>query len=281
MYSLHDITSVCPKLEPIAVDEVSGCREEERLRLQNQSNGHMNGYSVVVPDNNNTVAMTTTQIDQQKKTSFVDTSIPERPTTNGISPYGMKSIGIIETQVPDQVYPTDVSVGEMPEGHILNVYTAVPMYENGGHEVYYYPVGTQDKGIDNQGTYGYTPDSYEPISSKKMDAPEGFSAYQSSTFEKMPDDQVDPKRELQPYSTVSHKNAALYQINTYRGTHRALTPYEMGVQEKHTCGCSCHQASQASSHIPAFDLRNERPSVIMVPSSWNDSMSHPTAKVIV
>lgn len=283
MYSLHDITSVCPKLEPIAVDEFSDCRKEERLYLQNQSKGRKDSFAVISPDNNNTVTMTTTQLDQYKKTSIVDTSIAERTTTNGTSPYDMKSIGTIETQVPDQAYPTDVSIGEMPEGHILNVYTAVPVYENGGHEVYYYSVGAQDRGINNQaetgGTYGYTPDSYEPIPNKQTVAPEGFSTHQSSSHATLPGDQLGPSKELQPHSMASQEKAPLYQMNMYRNTHRAMTTYEIGIQ--HTCSCSCHQTSHVSSHIPAFGLRNERPSVIMVPASWNGSMSDATAKVII
>ncbi|XP_078350047.1 uncharacterized protein LOC144634873 [Oculina patagonica] len=277
MYSLHDITSVCPKLEPIAVDDVTDCRQEERLCLQKQSNGHVDSFAVVPPDNNNTVTMATSQLDQYKKASFVNTSIPERTTTNGTSPYDVKSIGTIEAQVSNQAYATGVSVGEIPEGQILNVYTAVPVYENGGHEVYYYSVGTQDRGIDNQagtgGTYGYAPDSYESVSSKQTVVPEGYSTYQSSGYGTMLGDQMDPKRSQQPYDMVSQEKASLYQMNTYGGTHRAMTTYEIGPQPRHTCGCSCHQTSHGSSHIPAFGLRNERPSVIMVPASWNDSMS--------
>lgn len=285
MYSLHDITSVCPKLEPIAVEEVSDCRHEERLCLQSQSNGHVDSYAVVSSDNNNTVTMATTQLDQYKKTSIVDTSIPERTTTNGTSPYDVKSIGTIERRVADQAYPTGVSVGEIPEGQILNVYTAVPVYENGGHEVYYYSMGTHDRGIDNQagtgGTYGYAPDSYEPISSKQTVAPEGYATYQSSSHGTMPGGQVGAKRELQPYDMVSQEKAPLYQMNTYEDTHRAMTTYEIGNQQRHSCSCSCHQSTHASSHIPAFGLRNERPSVIMVPASWNGPMSGANAKVII
>lgn len=283
MYSLHDITSVCPKLEPIGSDE-GDCREEERMYHQNQSNGQIEHFAVVPPDNNNTVAMATTHLDQYKKTAIVDTSIHEKTTTNDTNPYDMKSIGAMEAQLPDQAYRAGGSAVEMSDGQILNVYTAVPVYENGGHEVFYYSVGSQDRGLDNQagtgGTYGYTSESYEGITNKQAVAPDGFPAYQSNTYGTLPSDQLGPKGELQAYSMVSQEKAPLYQMNTYRGTHRALTTYEIGIQQKHSCSCSCHQTTPGSSHIPAFGLRNERSSVIMVPASWNGLTSDGTAKVI-
>lgn len=278
MYSLHDITSVCPKLEPIASDE-RNCREEEHLR--NHSDGQMNTFAAVSLDNNNTVTMTTAQLDQYKKMSSVDKRIHERTTTDNTSPYEMKSIGAIDQQVPDESYRTP---GEIPDGQILNVYTAVPVYENGSHEVFYYSVSTPERGPDSpagtRGTYGYDTVSYERIPSKQTVAPEGLSARQSSTYGTMPCDQVSPNREMQPYSMVNQEKTPRYQMNTHRGTHRALTSYEVGVEHAHSCSCTCHHpTTQATSHFPAFGLRNERPSVIMVPASWNGVMSDTTAKV--
>lgn len=284
MYSLHDITSVCPKLEPIGSDEVD-CREVESMYPQNHSNGQVEHYAVVSPDNNNSVAMTTTRLDQYKKTANVDTSIHEGTTTNDSNPYDMKSIGVMEAQLPEQAYRASGSAIEMSDGQILNVYTAVPVYENGGHEVYYYSVGSQDRGVDTQvgtgGTHGYPSESYEGITTKQAGASEGFPAYQSNTYGTLPSDQLGPKGEVQAYNMVSQEKAPLYQMNPYRGTHRALTTYEIGIQPKHSCSCSCHhQSTPASSHIPAFGLRNERPSVIMVPASWNGLISDVTGKVI-
>ena len=283
MYSLHDITSVCPKLEPIGSDEVD--YREESMCPQNQSNGQMEHFAVVSHDNNNSVAMTTTHLDQYKKTANVDTSVHEGTTTNDTNPYDMKSIGAMEAQLPGQAYRAGGSAIEMSDGQILNVYTAVPVYENEDHEVYYYSVGSQDKGVNTQagtdGTYGYPSESYEGITNKQAGASEGFPAYQANTYSRLPSDQLGPKGEVQAYSMVSQEKAPLYQINPYRGTHRALTAYEVGIQPKHSCSCSCHhQTTPATSHIPAFGLRNERPSVIMVPASWNGLISDVTRKVI-
>lgn len=285
MYSLHDITSVCPKLEPIVSDEVD-CREVEIMYPRNQSNGQMEHYAVVPPDNNNTVAMTTDRLAQYKKTTNVDTIIHEGTTTNDTNSYDVKSIGGMEAELPaEQAYRASGSAVEMSDGQILNVYTAVPVYENGGHEVYYYSVGRQDRGVDTQvgtgGTYGYPSESYEGITNKQAVAPEGFPTYQSNTYGPLPSDQLDPKGQVQAYSMVSQEKTPLYQMNPYKGTHRALTTYEIGIQPKHSCGCSCHhQTTPALSHIPAFGLRNERPSVIMVPASWNGLISDFTGKVI-
>ena len=285
MYSLHDITSVCPKLEPIGSDEVD-CREEESMYPQNQSNGQLEHYAVVPPDNNNSVAMTTSHLDQYKKTANVGTSIHEGTTTNDTNPYDVKSIGAMEAQLSEHAYRAGGSAVEMSDGQILNVYTAVPVYENGGHEVYYYSVASQDRGVDAQvgtgGTYGYPSESYEGTMNKQAVNPEGFPTYQSNTYgTALPSNHLGPKGEVHAYSMVSQEKAPLYQMNPYKGTHRALTTYEIGIQPKHSCSCSCHhQSSPASSHIPAFGLRNERPSVIMVPASWNGLISDVTGKVI-
>lgn len=284
MYSLHDITSVCPKLEPIGSDEVD-CREVESMYPRNQSNGQMERYAVVPPDNNNTVAMTTDHLDQYKKTTNVDSSIHEGTTTTDTNSYDMKSIGAMEAELPEQVYRASGSAVEMSDGQILNVYTAVPVYENGGHEVYYYSVARQDRGVDTQvgtgGTYGYPSESYEGMTNKQAVAPQGFPTQQSNTYGIPPSDQLGSKGEVQAYSMVSQEKSPLCQMNPYRGTHRALTTYEIGIQPKHSCNCSCHhQTTPALSHIPAFGLRNERPSVIMVPASWNGLISDVTGKVI-
>ena len=284
MYSLHDITSVCPKLEPIGSDEVD-YREDESMYPQTQSNGQMEHFAVVPHDNNNTVAMSTTHLDQYKKTASVDKSIHEGTTTNDTNPYDMKSIGAMEAELPEQAYRAGGSAIEMSDGQILNVYTAVPVYENGGHEVYYYSVGSQDRGVDTQagtgGTYCYPSESYEGIANKQAGASEGFPAYQSNAYGTLPSDQLGPKGDVQAYSMVSQEKVPHYQMNPYRDTHRALKTYEIGIQPKHSCSCSCHhQSAPASSHIPAFGLRNERPSVIMVPASWNGLISDVTGKVI-
>lgn len=354
MYSLHDITSVCPKLEPLASEEAC-CREEEGLRMMNHSSGQLDTFVRVSTENNNSVVMASNQLDLYSKAPSVGISVYEGTTTNntiayevksvgtvtktlpdeayhantsgemsnaqikipfeiksnGIGneayhantpgtmsngpikiPYEIKSIGTIEKPLPpEEVYPTSVSA-EMSHGQILNVYT-VPVYENGGsHEVYYYPMGvdTQDGGLVTQPTQAGTPgayvydsgyDSCERTRSKPVvaPAPEVLPAYQSSTYGTMPREQVGPDGKLQPYSMVSQDKVPSYQTNTYWGTHRALTSFEIGAQQRHSCNCSCHHSDPGSSHFPAFGLRNERPSVIMVPSSWNGVMYDATGKV--
>ena len=208
-------------------------------------------------------------------------------------PYEIKSIGSIEKPLlPEDSYPTSVSE-EMPHGKILNVYT-VPVYENGGsHEVYYYPMesDTQEGGAISQTSQAGTPVSYvydsgydpcERTRSKPevTPSPAGLAAYQSSTYGTIPRDQLGPDRLSPPYDVLNQDKAPGLQMNTFRGTHRALTPYEIGAQPRPSCNCSCHHSDPGSSHFPAFGLRNERPSVIMVPATWNgEVMSDAAGKV--
>lgn len=205
-------------------------------------------------------------------------------------PYEIKSIGTTEKPLlSEESYPTNVSE-ELPHGKILNVYT-VPVYESGGsHEVYYYPMesDTQEGGAISQTSQAGTPFSYvydsgyDPCE-RTRSKPEatsssaGLTACQSSAYGTIPLNQLGPDRLSQPYDMLSQEKAPGLQKNTFRGTHRALTSYEIGAQPRPSCNCSCHHSDPGSSHFPAFGLRNERPSVIMVPATWNGEVMNDAA----
>ena len=258
MYSLHDITSVCPKQEPVS-DEGEFSEDED---LSNHSNAQMERMSDEIPLNNNTV-------------ESGDTSVHEGLTPNSNDSHNNIPISQASDILPDQTAVTNTDGSEgMIEGQIMKGYTTGPVYENGGHEEHYYPVSSTGTVVDtetvNQGIYTYNVESR--IIPQQYGVPEGLPAYQSSIYGTMPYVPMTSKGEFSPYQGLS----------VYSGTHRSLTLYEMGIQRKPCCNCPCHLpvSSPVPAPAPAPQLKRQRPSVIMVPSK-NEAFLNTNSKVIL
>ena len=105
--------------------------------------------------------------------------------------------------------------------------------------------------------------------------------YQRDTQEEMPASMVNNVR----YQPASYQ----VEVSSYHGVH---TPHEsLKVQQVHQrqiydvgpakgqrgstcCDCCCHSSPQSESYyLPTFGLESQRPSVIMVPVSWNNTAS--------
>ena len=266
MYSLHDITSVCPKLEPVS-------DEDERNEEENLSN-HSDTFSEEFPVNNSTILVT---VSEYKTAVNGDTSIHEGSTTNDKGPYDNTSISQTSDTPSEQTTLTNTSAchtavsTEMSEGQNMNVYTKFPVYESGGQEALYYPMSAAERPLHTpSGTreiYANNVDFYERVFPRQNGAPEGLPAYQSSIYGTMAYEPMPSKEEYSPYQAL------------YGGTHRALTAYEMGIPLKPCCNCPCHLPAAASSLVPAFGSRPQRPSVIMVPSKRNGAFWDATSKV--
>lgn len=263
MYSLHDITTVCPKLEPVS-DE-GECNEEEQ---SNHSDGNTDTLSEEFPINNNTIQI---KVSEYKTTTNGDTSIHEGTTTNGRASYDNISISQSSGLYPEQATARHAGVSvEIPQGQIVNVYTTAPLYENGGHEALYYSVRTADTVTGGQEIYANETDTYEMMVPQPNGAPEELPGYQSSIYGTLPYVPMTSTQQFSPYQGIS----------LYSGTHRPLTAHEMGIQTKPCCNCPCHLPD--SSHEPAFGLKSQRTSVIMVPADRNKNASYDaTSKVIL
>ena len=112
MYSLHDITNVCPKLEPADSDE-GECNEDENLsnHFGSQTNT-TEGFEV----NNSIIHEKLSEYDKANG----NTSIPER-TMRDTRPYDNISISQSNDVVPEQTTVNNTSTGifmEMPERQI-------------------------------------------------------------------------------------------------------------------------------------------------------------------
>jgi len=248
MYSLHDITTVCPKLEPVS-DE-GECNEEEQ---SNHSDSNTDTVSEEFPINNNTIQI---KVSEYKFTANGDKSIHEGTTTNGEASHDNISTSQSGDLLTDKTITTDTTARhvEMPQGQIMNAYTTAPLYENGGHEAVYYSVSTADTGTGGQEIYANETDTYEIMVPQQNGAPEGLPGYQSSIYGTLPYVPMASKEQFSPYQRIA----------LYSGTHRPLTAREMGIQTKPCCSCPCHLPD--SSHQPVFSFKTQRPSVIMVPS---------------
>lgn len=260
MYSLHDITSVCPKIEPVS-DEGEFHEEDN---VSNHSDSQMDRMSEEFPVNNNTIHI---KVSEYKSTENGDTSFSEGTTTSSMGSHDNISISQASDVLRDQAAvtntstgPADVSVG-VPEGQLVTVYTTAPVYQNGAPEALYY--------ARNGGREIYANNIEPRMFPQQNGAPEGLPDYQSSLYGIMPYVPMASKGGFSPYQGLS----------LYSGTHRSLTAYEMGIQLKPCCNCPCHLPD--SSQLPALDLvKNQRPSVIMVPAK-NDAFLDSDAKVVV
>ena len=263
MYSLHDITSVCPKMEPVS-DEGEFHEEDS---VSNHSDSQMDTMSEEFPVNNNNNNNNTIQIKvtEYKSIENGDTSFHEGTTTNSMGSHDNVSISQASDGLRDQAgvtntsaVPTGVSVG-VPEGQLVTVYTTAPVYQNGAPEALYF--------ARNGGREIYSNNIESRILPQQNGVPEGLPDYQSSIYGIMPYVPTASKGGFSPHQGLS----------MYSGTHRSLTAHEMGIQLKPCCNCPCHL--QESSQLPAFDMKNQRPSVIMVPSK-NDAFFDSASKVI-
>ena len=278
MYSLHDITSVCPKLEPVDSDE-GECNEDKNP--SNHSDSHTSTFGEGFPVNNNTVHV---KVSEHNTTVDGNTSIHEG-TTRHMVPYDNISISQANGMVPGQTTANDTTTShsgismEVPEIQIRNAYTMAPVYVNSSHEALYYPVSTTESTLDvqkgTQASFTNNSDSYERMFLQQNGAPEGLSVYQSSIYGTIPYDRMTSKGGFSPYQGLS----------PYSGTHRALTASELGIQPKPCCQCSCHFPVSAPADAPAFESKSQRPSVIMVPAKSSENLGgtfwHATSKVIL
>ena len=279
MYSLHDITSICPKLEPVDSDE-GECNENEGLVNYSDSQAKTLTLTENSPINNNTVHV---KVSEYNIAANGNTSIHERTTTD-MGPCDNISISQSNVMVPKLTTVSNTSTShtgicmETPEIQIRDVYTTAPVYENNGHEVLYYPVSTAEKVLDIQNgthvTYTNNSVSCERMLLQQNGAPEELPAYQSSIYGTIPHDRMASKGGFSHYQGLT----------TYSGSHRALTASELGIHPKPCCQCSCHFPVSVSSHAPAFELKSQRPSVIMVPAkssqNLNSAFWNATSKVI-
>ena len=251
MYSLHDITSGYPKLEPASDD--GECNEDDNL--SNNSDGQMDAMSEEFPLDNNIMHV---NVSEYNAITNGNALLHRRSTISLASDISSDQTAVTKTPADN----TGVSMGNFGE-HIMNVHTSAPVYENGirshGREALYYPKITNERALHNRtgtqgikvnGTYSYT----EKLP-QQNGAPEGLPDHQSSIYG------------IMPYvPTVSKGGFSPYQgLPLYSGSHRSLTAHEMGIQLKPCCNCPCHL--QESSQLPAFDMKNQRPSVIMVPAT--------------
>ena len=147
-----------------------------------------------------------------------------------------------------------------------------------------------------------------------------LSPYQNGTTESVPSHQMDINMVPSSSPLSSHATVPLYhmeetptsqtggweknkgyQINFYNGMPTYYGDYSFhdfkkGIpfwppesrdlvpsnqKKAHNCNCCCHAQNDASRY-PALDLKNQRPSVIMVPVNWSSSdsgISHLPLKV--
>ena len=261
MYSLHDITSGYPKLEPASDD--GECNEDDNLG--NYSDGQTDTMSEEFPLDNSIMHVT---MSEYNTTTNGNRLLHERSTTNSTGLHDNISFNQASDMLSDQTAVaktsagnTGVSMGNFEE-QIMNVYTSVPVYENGNHdrEALYYQKITNERALHNRtGSKGIKVNgiySYAEKLPQQNGAPEGLPDYQSSIYGMMPYVPMASKGGFPPYQGLS----------LYSGTHRSLTAQEIGVQLKPCCNCPCHL--QDSPQLPALDLvKNQRPSVIMVPAA--------------
>ena len=264
MYSLHDITTVCPKLEPVDSDE-GECNEVRNLNQRQER--EVGAFAERFAINNNTIHV---KESEYNTTAKGDKSLPVRTTTNGLAPYDNVSTTQSSNMFPEQLTVTNTTASHTavsmdtstPEIKIGSAFTVVPIYEINGHEGQYYPVSVAESVPDTQKSTqqifsSNNIDSHKGTFLQQNGAAEGLSSYPSSIYGTVPYDYMASNSGLSPYQGLA----------SYSGTHRALTPYEMGLQAKPCCQCSCHlQVSASSAHLPVYDLQSQRPSVIMVPS---------------
>lgn len=276
MYSLHDITSVCPKIEPVDSDEGETNEQGDMDRLHSQAKSSVEDF----PINNNTVHGKVNEYDTTLKGNR--TSL-ERLSTNSLAPYN----NVSTTQSGD-LFPskhitvtystannTTVSM-DTPEIQIGNAFTVVPIYEINGREGQYYPVSVAENSHDIQNGTQHTyrnnnskNKTYGKTFLQQNGGPEGLPAYRSNFYGKMPYALVASSVGLSPYQGLP----------TYSGTHRALTAHEMGVQVKPCCQCPCHLQLPPPSHMGAVDMKSQRPSVIMVPAKLDQAFVGANSKV--
>lgn len=276
MYSLHDITSVCPKIEPVDSDEGESDEQGDMDSLHCQAKSSVEDF----PINNNTVHGKVSEYDTTVKG---DRTSLERLSTNSLAPYDNVSTTQSGDMFPKQMTVTYATANhttvsmDTPEIQIGNAFTVVPIYEINGRERQYYPVSPTENSRDIQnGTqhiYGNNNSknkTYGKTFLQQNDGAEGLPAYRSNFYGKMPYALMASNVGLSPYQGLP----------TYSGTHRALTAQEMGLKVKPCCQCPCHLQLPTLSYITAVDMKSQRPSVIMVPAKLDNAFVGAVSKVI-
>ncbi|XP_068694985.1 uncharacterized protein [Montipora foliosa] len=264
MFSLNEITSVCPKVETLS-DEGECDGDDTR---SNHSDGQTDRMSEEFPLDNKTAL---------HRKEIEDTTAENCITvTNGsMNRHDHESV----TEQRDKISVNHSSIStSSAENRALSsektagqIYTMVPeAYQRCGQEGVFSARTITESKLETRNDFFQEAYANQIKSSKipqSTRVPEGFPNNQSSIY-----------GAVASVPMVSKRNFPSYQgFYVYNGTHRSLTPYEMGIRRKPCCNCPCHIPT--SSYVLAPEVTDQRPSVIMVPADGNEVFSDASSKV--